>query len=283
MIKLRLSLVLWPSLFLVGCSIPVLESQLQQPASSQIVSSIKAGKPFAYDDYAKTLAAYVDDQGLVNYAALQQNRETLDRFNATVAAVPANVYAGWSKPEQLAFLMNAYNALTLQAIIDQKPLKGSIRDITGVWDITKFQVAGEKKTLNDIEHGTIRKVFNEPRIHAALVCAAMSCPILRNEPFTSENLEAQLEDQVKTWLARPASGFKIDRQNKQVFLSKIFDWYGDDWKTSYTVAGKFAGNEKERAVLNFISNYLSPDDKAYLEKGDYQVQYLGYDWGLNKQ
>ncbi|MGF1601630.1 MAG: DUF547 domain-containing protein [Thermosynechococcaceae cyanobacterium] len=281
--KLRVSLVLLPSMFLISCSLPALESQLQQPASSQIVSSIKAGKPFLYEDYAKTLKAYVNDEGLVNYAALQQNRESLDRFNATVAAVPADVYAGWSEPEKLAFLMNAYNSLTLQAIIDQKPLKGSIRDITGVWDITKFQVAGEKKTLNDIEHGTIRKSFNEPRIHAALVCAAMSCPILRNEPYTSEKVEAQLDEQVKTWLAQPESGFKIDRQNKAVFLSKIFDWYGDDWKPSYAVEGKFGGNEKERAVLNFISNYLSPEDKAYLEQGDYQVKYLGYDWALNKQ
>ncbi len=281
--KLRLSLVLLPSMFLISCSLPAFENQLQQPASSQIVNSIKAGKPFSYEDYAKTLATHVNDQGLVNYAALQQDRESLDRFNATVAAVPPDVYAGWSQSEKLAFLMNAYNSFTLQAIIDQTPLKDSIRNITGVWDFLKFEIAGDQKTLNNIEHDTIRKEFNEPRIHAALVCAAMSCPILRNEPFTSENLEAQLEDQVKTWLARPESGFKIDRQNKQVFLSKIFDWYGDDWKPSFAVDGKFSGGEKERAVLNFVSAYLSPEDRAYLEQGDYKVKYLGYDWGLNKQ
>jgi hypothetical protein len=283
MMKLHLSLVLLPSFLSMSCGLPALENQLQQPASSLIVSSIKAGKPFSYEDYAKTLATHVDDNGLVNYTALQQDRAALDRFNATVAAVPADVYAGWSEPEKLAFLMNAYNAFTLQAIIDQKPLKSSIRDITGVWDITKFDIAGEQKTLNNIEHDTIRKDFSEPRIHAALVCAAISCPILRNEPYTGEKVEEQLEEQVQTWLARPESGFKIDRQNKQVFLSKIFDWYGDDWKPSYAAADKFSGSDKERAVLNFISNYVSPEDKAYLEQGDYEVQYLGYDWGLNKQ
>ncbi len=279
--KLR-SLILIPGMFLIGCSVPVLENQLQQPASSQVVSNIKAGKPFSYEDYATALAAHVDDEGLVNYEALQQDREALDRFNATVAAVPADVYAGWSEPEKLAFLMNAYNSFTLQTIIDQKPIKG-IRKITGAWDITKFDIAGEQKTLNNIEHDTIRKEFNEPRIHAALVCAAISCPILRNEPYTSENIEAQLEDQVKTWLARPESGFRIDREEKKVYLSKIFDWYGDDWKASYAVEGKFSGGEKERAVLNFITNYLNEEDKAYLEQGDYEVKYLGYDWGLNKQ
>jgi hypothetical protein len=281
--KLRLSLVFLPSFLLMSCGVPAFENQLQQPASSLIVSSIKAGKPFSYEDYSTILATYVDDNGLVNYTALQQDRAALDRFNATVAAVPADVYAGWSEPEKLAFLMNAYNAFTLQAIIDQKPLKSSIRDITGVWDITKFDIAGEQKTLNNIEHDTIRKNFSEPRIHAALVCAAMSCPILRNEPYTSEKIEEQLEEQVKTWLARPESGFKIDRKSKQVFLSKIFDWYGDDWKPSYAVEEKFSGSDKERAVLNFISNYVSPEDKAYLEQGDYEIKYLGYDWGLNKQ
>lgn len=279
--KLR-SLILIPGILLIGCSVPVLENQLQQPASSQVVSNIKAGKPFSYEDYATALTAYVDDEGLVNYEALQQDREALDRFNATVAAVPADVYEGWSEPEKLAFLMNAYNSFTLQTIIDQKPIKG-IRKITGAWDITKFDIAGEQKTLNNIEHDTIRKEFNEPRIHAALVCAAMSCPILRNEPYTSENVEAQLEDQVKTWLARPESGFRIDREEKKVYLSKIFDWYGDDWKASFAAEGKFSGGEKERAVLNFITNYLNEEDKAYLEQGDYEVKYLGYDWGLNKQ
>ncbi|PZD71318.1 hypothetical protein C1752_06597 [Acaryochloris thomasi RCC1774] len=281
--KRRLSLILLPSLFLMGCTVPVLENQLQQPASSQIVSNIKEGKPFSYEDYATVLTAHVDDEGLVDYEALQQDREALDRFNATLAAVPADIYGGWSEPEKLAFLMNAYNSFTLQAIIDQEPLKGSIRNITGVWDITKYDIAGEKKTLDNIEHDTIRKEFDEPRIHAALVCAAMSCPILRNEPYTSEEVEAQLEDQTNIWIARPDTGFKIDREQKQVFLSKIFDWYGDDWKASYAVEGKFSGSDKERAVLNFVSNYVSPEDKAYLEQGDYEVKYLDYDWGLNKQ
>lgn len=281
--KRRLSLILLPSLLLMGCTIPVLENQLQQPASSQVVSDIKAGKPFSYEDYATTLAEHVDEEGLVDYEALQQDREALDRFNATLAAVPADIYEGWSESEKIAFLVNAYNSFTLQAIIDQKPIKSSIRNITGVWEITKYEIAGDKKTLNNIEHDVLRKDFNEPRIHAALVCAAMSCPILRTEPYTGEKLDAQLEDQVKIWLADPETGFKIDRENNQVFLSKIFDWFGEDWEASYAAEDKFSGNDKERAVLNFISNYVGPEDKSYLEKGDYEVKYLNYDWGLNKQ
>ncbi|WP_299408544.1 DUF547 domain-containing protein [Acaryochloris sp. IP29b_bin.148] len=248
-----------------------------------VQASIDTSKPFSNDEYAKLLAQYVTDEGWVNYTELQQNRGALDRYYAQLAAVTPDTYKSWSTDKQLAYMMNAYNALTLLAIIEQEPLKGSIRDIPGVWSSKKFQVAGESKTLNNIEHDIIRPTFNEPRIHAALVCAAKSCPPLRNEPFTAENVDAQLEDQVKRWLARPDSGFQIDRQENKVYLSKIFDWYGDDWKPDFAVKDQFSGDDKQKAVLNFISNYVSAEDQAYLKAGKYQVSYLDYDWSLNQQ
>lgn len=248
-----------------------------------VQAAIDANKPFSNDEYTKLLAQYVTDDGWVNYEALQKNRGELDRYYAQLAAVTPDTYKSWNTNQQLAFMMNAYNALTLLAIIEQEPLKNSIRDIPGVWSSKKFQVAGESKTLNNIEHDIIRPTFNEPRIHAALVCAAKSCPPLRNEPFIAENVDAQLEDQTKRWLARPDSGFRIDRQENKVYLSKIFDWYGDDWKPDFAVKDQFGGDDKQKAVLNFISNYVSEEDKAYLQAGNYQVSYLGYDWSLNKQ
>ena len=248
-----------------------------------VQAPIDASKPFSNDEYAQLLSQYVTDEGWVNYEQLQQNREPLDRYYAQLAAVKPDTYKSWDKNQQLAFMMNAYNALTLLAIIEQEPLKGSIRDIPGVWDSKKFQVAGKSKTLNNIEHDTIRPTFNEPRIHAALVCAAKSCPPLRNEPFTAEKVDAQLEDQVKKWIARPDSGFRIDRQENKVYLSKIFDWYGDDWKPAFAVKDQFSGDDKQKAVLNFISNYVSSEDQSYLKAGKYKVDYLGYDWSLNRQ
>lgn len=248
-----------------------------------VQAAIDANKPFSNDDYTKLLAQYVTDDGWVNYEQLQQNRGALDRYYAQLAAVTPDTYKSWDENQQLAYLMNAYNALTLLAIIEQEPLKASIRDIPGVWSSKKFQLAGESKTLNNIEHDIIRPTFNEPRIHAALVCAAKSCPPLRNEPFTAENVDAQLEDQTKKWLARPDSGFRIDRQENKVYLSKIFDWYGDDWKPDFAIKDQFGGDDKQKAVLNFISNYVSAEDQAYLKAGGYKVGYLGYDWSLNKQ
>ena len=162
-------------------------------------------------------------------------------------------------------------------------LKNSIRDIPGVWSSKKFQVAGESKTLNNIEHDIIRPTFNEPRIHAALVCAAKSCPPLRNEPYTGESVETQLEDQTKKWVSNSETGFRINRQENKVYLSKIFDWFGEDWEAEFGVKDQFAGNDKQKAALNFISNYVSAEDQAYLKAGKYQVSYLDYDWSLNKQ
>lgn len=251
-------------------------------ASEAQTATLATAAPFSYDPYAKVLQTYVNPQGLVNYKGLQADRQLLDTFNRSLGQVTPETYASWSESEQIAFLINAYNSLTLQSIIDQNPLKKSIRDIPGVWRWRRFEVAGKSRTLDEIEHKILRVDFNEPRIHAALVCAAISCPPLRPEPFTGENLNAQLDDQVRQWLAGP-HGLKLDRQGNRVNISAIFQWFGEDWKKTYGVAGKFTGDDNQRAVLNFISNYLPSEDQTYLAQGQYQLGYLDYDWSLNIQ
>lgn len=233
--------------------------------------------------YSQVLRAYVNDQALVDYRQLQQNRQGLDTYNASLAAVTPEQLASWSDPAQIAYWINAYNSLTLASIIDQTPLKDSIKDINGVWKSRKHDIASQSKTLDEIEHETLRKNFQEPRIHAALVCAALSCPPLRQEPFTAEQLDAQLDDQVSQWLANSETGLRIDRENNKVYLSSIFKWFGEDWVPAYGTDSGFTGGKKQRAALNFVSNYVSPEDKAYLEAGSYGVSYLDYDWALNQQ
>lgn len=237
----------------------------------------------ATEDYANVLTAHVNDQALVDYQGLQQNRQALDTYNVSLASIPPEQRASWSDAEQISYWINAYNSLTLASIIDQTPIKASIKDIKGVWKDRKHAVSGETKTLDEIEHATLRKDFQEPRIHAALVCAALSCPPLRQEPYTPEQLDAQLDDQVNQWLANPETGLRIDRAENKVYLSKIFKWFGEDWVPGYGVESGFTGGDKQRAVLNFVSNYVSAEDKAYLEAGDYSVSYMNYDWALNQQ
>ena len=237
---------------------------------------------FNYQAYDSVLQAYVNARGLVNYQELQANRQKLDQFNQSLSRVNSETYKSWSDQEKLAFLLNAYNSLTLQSIIDQNPLKKSIRNIPGVWKRRKFKIAGMEKTLDNIEHDIIRKDFNDPRIHMALVCAAMSCPILRNEAYSAEELDLQLDDQTRKFITS-SQGFKIDREQKKVYLSSIFKWYGQDWIASYGTENKFTGSKKQKAVLNFISQYLNSQDRQYLEQGKYKISYLDYDWSLNKQ
>ncbi|MEO0409965.1 MAG: DUF547 domain-containing protein [Cyanobacteria bacterium P01_A01_bin.135] len=274
MIRTKLPALILP-LMLLGCSaLPIQQSR-------STVTSSDVSEPYQLDEYAQILDTYVDSKGLVDYEGLQANRQQLDRVVASFGAVTPETYATWSDPEKIAFLINAYNVFTLQSIIDQQPLKSSIRDIPGVWRVRKFDIAGDEQTLDTIEHGVLRKEFDEPRIHAALVCAAISCPPLRSEPFRGEQLDAQLDDQVNQWL-EGEHGLKVDEQGDRVAISSIFEWFGEDWVPQYG-NDQFPGNDKEKAVLSFISDYVSPETKAYLEQGGYDVTYLDYDWSLNDQ
>ena len=234
------------------------------------------------DAYREVLETYVDENGMVDYVGLQQNRQALDEYNGALAAVTEETFNTWTEAEQIAFWINAYNSVTLASIINQDPIKDSIKDIVGVWRITKHPVRGEDRTLDNIEHQHLRVDFDEPRLHAAIVCAAISCPLLRKEPYTGEALDEQLEDQVEKFLAK-SDGLRIDKEEGVVHVSTIFKWFGEDWIPSYGTDEGFAGNEAERAVLNFISNYVDDEDKAFLQEGNYRVSYIDYDWSLNIQ
>jgi hypothetical protein len=275
--RLPFSLLL---LLVTGCQNAASEfSKTPTNTPTQLSNSTQSVNP---QPYAQTLTTYVNTQGLVNYTALQTQRQFLDTFNQSLAAMPLSTYQAWPEAEKIAFLLNSYNSLTLASIIDQQPIKASIRDIPGVWKGRRFAVAGQSLTLDEIEHQILRKQFQEPRIHVALVCAAQSCPPLRQEPYQADRLDQQLDDQVRRFLASP-HGFKLDRKESKVYLSQIFQWFGEDWEPKFAVEQGFTGSRKERAVLNFIAPYLTPDDRTYLEQGNYKIQYLEYDWRLNRQ
>jgi hypothetical protein len=246
----------------------------------------------SYESYARTLADRVDDEGWVDYAALKDDAGDLETFLANLAGLDRGAYESWDEAAKIAFWTNAYNALTLKAIIDNYPIepsalrsitypKNSIRQIPGVWKKLLFTVMGEAITLDRIEHGVLRVEFDEPRIHMALVCAAVSCPPLRNEPFTGERLDAQLQDQTVRFLDNPAK-FRVERDTARVWLSSIFDWFGEDFVSSYGGGEGFEGRgDSERAVLRFVAAHLDDRDREFLEANEFSVEYLDYDWTLN--
>ncbi len=260
-----------------------------EPASAQTIDHA------AFDT---VLTLYVQD-GRVDYAALKTGRAVLDRYLSQVAAVTAEQFDAWPEQEQIAYLVNAYNAYVLETVIDHYPIKGSgffkkltspkrfalpsnsIRQIDGVFDGIPHQVAGKEMTLDDIEHGTLRANYNEPRVHFALVCAALSCAPSREEAYRPDRLDEQLDEQGRIFLNDPRlNRFEVDRG--QVHLSKIFDWFGDDFRQFATDSG-YRGDEKVNGVLTFVSGYLLDRVATFLEAGEYKVHFLDYDWTLNDQ
>lgn len=271
-----------PVFFLISsCATETTPLNLKTNNSNSTESGVTlaATEPFSYQNYERVLSTYVDKNGNVNYKALKENRQKLDRFNASLATLSPDDFSGWTEKEKIAFWINAYNSLTLLAIIENYPTK-SIRDIPGVWTRLQFNVMGKEVTLDEIEHKILRVQFNEPRIHMGLVCASIGCPILLQEPYTGEKLDRQLDEQTRRFIALNQN-FKIDKQDNQVYLSSIFKWFGEDFIPSFKTQDKFAGSDKERAVLNFVSQYLDESEKEYLMGGKYRVKYLDYDWSLN--
>jgi len=266
-------------------------------AGALIVSAPAAGQAaseeFRHALYDQILKEYVVD-GHVDYARLKENRSDLDQYIALLAGLEPHVYAIWNTPAKIAFWVNAYNAITLKVILDHYPIQrvfspatfvfpaNSIRQIPGAWDRITHSVMGRPMTLDEMEHRVLRKEFQEPRIHMALVCAAKGCPPLRSEAYEGERLEGQWEDQARRFLSDPAR-FRLDQRERVVRLSSIFQWFGQDFLNAYGAPEGFTGHtDIERAVLAFVSRYLKSEDQTFLKAGNYRVVYVGYDWNLNE-
>ena len=218
------------------------------------------------------LQAHVKD-GLVSYARLKADRTPLDAYLSSLAEVTEAEFRRWPENERLAFLINLYNATTLQLIIDHYPV-GSIKEIgsflKGPWDQSTVDLFGRTRTLNDLEHKIIRVDYQEPRIHVALVCAAKGCPPLRNEAYIGDHLEAQLAGQVGLFLANARKN-RVDADHRTVYLSPIFKWYGEDFE------------KKSGTVLKALQPYWPKADQENLRKGSFRIRYTDYDWSLNNR
>lgn len=206
----------------------------------------------------------------VDYAALKTHPQDLNRYLGQVAAISKAEFKQWSEAQQIAFLINVYNAYTLELIIENHPLK-SIKDIggwfSGPWDQPVVKLFGETIDLNTVEHKMLRVDYAEPRLHFVLVCAAKGCPPLRGEAYVGTRLEEQLVDQAKQFLAESAKN-RIVATERTVYLSPIFKWYGGDFE------------KKSGSVLEALKPYWP--GKATATDG-FKIRYTDYDWSLNEQ
>jgi len=224
----------------------------------------------------------------VNYASLQRNRHELDTVVNSLTHLTAAEFDDWSSHDKIAYLINAYNALTLQVIIDHYPIKrrwfgffspaNSIKQIPSVWSGPRWLIAGINMTLDDIEHGTLRQNYKEPRVHFAVNCASISCPPLRREPYVGARLDRQLILAAQDFLAS-GHGLKINHQT--LYVSSMLNWYGADFVEGYSHLVKSNGSAKDRAILGIIAKHGPPEAARIAQGGNARIRYLKYDWSLN--
>ncbi|MBL8309861.1 MAG: DUF547 domain-containing protein [Burkholderiales bacterium] len=237
-----------------------------------------------FDDLLKKHVSYISNGNAsqVSYAGFARDRAALKAYLGGVSAVPEATYKSWSKPQQLAFLINAYNAYTIELILTKYPNVKSIRELGGTftkpWSLKFFTLFGRETTLDNIEHDMIRAegVFNDPRIHVAVVCASIGCPMLRNEAFTGERIDSQLEDGMQRFLSDKSRN-RYNAESKKLEVSKIFDWYKKDFTKGYK------GFSSLETTLGKYADRLSADPAAQAEirAGKVSISYLDYDWNLN--
>lgn len=221
---------------------------------------------------AKVLSTFVQD-GFVDYRSLKASPTALSDYLDDVAKVGREEFEVWKEPDRLAFLINVYNATTLQLIIDHYPVKG-IRSIGGLfsspWRLKVVHMWGETFTLDELEHELIRPQYREPRVHYALVCAARSCPPLRHEPYQGSRLENQLQDQGRIFLSTPEKN-RVDQKSEILWLSPIFKWFESDF-----TRGKIT-------LKQYILPQLNAEDRPLVASKAFRIKYTDYDWSLNEQ
>ena len=251
-----------------------------------------AGTPHAasfdhdYGQYAKVLHDYVHG-ARVDYTALRSGRAALDEVVTAFAAPTADEERGWSRDQRLAYWINAYNAFTLRAIVDHYPIRSSaftlqprnsIRQIEGVWTKLTWHAAGRTLTLDDIEHRILRPEFKEPRVHFAVNCASVGCPPLAAGPYGPASLDAQLDEAARRYLASER-GLTIDGNTLRV--TRILEWYGEDFVARFAPEAAGASDRIERAIRGVVVRFGPPAAVDLARKPATTIRFLDYDWSLN--
>jgi hypothetical protein len=225
---------------------------------------------FDHSKFDWVLKRYVDDKGLVDYNSIARDQQFSEYMQSLESAKVENL----SYDGQLAFWLNAYNAVTVDKVIKKKPKK-SVREtlVPGLWTSTKFFTTREHNVANrllspdDIEHEIIRKEFKDPRIHFAIICASSGCPPMPRIAYTEENVQTRLEEETRKYLNSPR-GTRIDQAENTLYVSKIFTWFGDDFV------------QKSGSFLAFMRPYLNEETLSFIERKP-MISYLEYNWALN--
>ena len=240
-----------------------------------------AATTFDHSAYDQVLRRHVSSEGLVAYAALHTDRSGLDAYVDSLAR-----YSPDSDPalfpdrdHELAYWINAYNAFVLRGVIDAYPI-ASVKDaflFSGFFNRQEFVAGGKKLTLDNIENDIIRPRYRDPRIHFAVNCGAISCPILENRAFGGRDLNARLEKALARFAADPRH---VSSEGSALYLSKILDWYGDDFSNWFPPQRPNPATRP--TIVNYLYPYLPAEIAQDLTDDAIEVTYRDYDWALNE-
>jgi hypothetical protein len=214
----------------------------------------------------------------LRYAGVAREHAALASYLASLSAVSRAEFDRWGKPERIAFLVNAYNAFTVEKILSRYPELRSIRDFGrffgNPFSDRFFRLFGEPFSLDRIEHEMLRQhgVYDEPRVHFALNCASLGCPMLREEAYVAAKLDAQLEDQARRFLSDRARN-RYEPREHRLEVSKIFDWYGKDFARGGALGAYFA------RYADLLAD--AADDRRRIAEQKVGIEFLDYDWTLN--
>ena len=243
-----------------------------------LISPAQAVNHSGWDQLLNKHVSWVRDgsASVVDYAGFSEDRRELKRYLARLSDVGQDEYDQLSRNGKLAFLINAYNAFTVELILRHYPAIDSIKEIGNLfrqpWDIEFFRLLGEKRKLNELEHKMIRVWFDEPLIHFVVNCASVGCPALRPEALTGEDLPAQMKDSTRRFLSDESRN-RFDAGDEELQVSPIFDWYSEDFET-------------EGGVKSFLGDYAeqlgnTSEARERIRAGDFDLDYTHYDWDLN--
>jgi len=228
-----------------------------------------------YDPWARVLAGYVDEEGLVDYTGL--GGEGYDDLKTFIRTIGITDSSGFSETEQLAFWINAYNAITVYQVVQRYPIEsvrevGILLGLVGGFFKQEYRVANRERTLDNIEHDILRPTYNDPRIHWTLVCAAFGCPRLLRRPYVATDLDPMLTELSFEFMASPRALY-IDDDNVILWVSSYFDWYGGDFEA------------KAGSIIDYILGHAPTDKAAWIRehRDTMRVQFIDYDWTLNDQ
>lgn len=248
------SIIILGLLFVLGCS------------NSKDTFAGNATQSPNHGAWTELLAKHVRSNGLVDYQGFILDKAELNAYADYLSDNPPA--ETWTDNEKIAYWVNAYNVFTVKLIVDNYPVESikdlnptlSIPTVRSIWTKEWFQIGGKDFSLDRIEHKILRKDFEEPRIHFAVNCASIACPLLRNEAYTAKNLDIQLDEQARLFLNDTSRNIITPQR---VEISRIFSWFGGDFK-------------KGQSLIQFLNKYteIQIEEKA-------KVRFMDYDWRLN--